>query len=85
MDFLGLSTITTGVIIIVISLFNFRHSSGSKSMSAIRAEMSDEQISKLSKMRPTRGVAVLGVYFGLFIVAAGVIEIAIIKWMWWGI
>ena len=85
MEFMGLSLIATGAIIFVISLLNSRHAPGSKSMAKIHEGLSGEQISKLSGLRPFRADARLGIYFGLFFIAVGIIRVAIVKWLWWGI
>ena len=85
MEFMGWSLIATGLIIIVISLLNYRHSPGSKSMEALRTGMRDERIHKISASRPPRAVAKLGVCFGLFFIVVGLVGIALVKWVWWGI
>ena len=80
-DFMGLSLIVTGMVIVAISLFNSRHSA-SKNLDAIRHGLSNKQIDKIFKTRPKRADANIGLYFGLFFIAVGAIRVAFVWWFW---
>ena len=84
MDFLGLSLIASGVVIIVVSLLHSRHSPDSEPMKKIREGLSGEQLSKLKELNPPRAAAHIGFWFGTAFVLVGVIRVALIQWLWWG-
>ena len=57
-DFMGLSLIVTGMVIVAISLFNSRHSA-SKNLDAIRHGLSNKQIDKIFKLGPSELTQIL--------------------------
>ena len=85
MEFMGVSLIVTGLVIIAFSLFNRRHPTSSKKHIAIHQRMTDDQIGKQFAQGLPRADAKLGIYFGLFFILVGCLRIGLIKWMWWGI
>ena len=81
-DFMGGILFFSGVVIVGISLYMSRHSKSSPNFDAIRHRMNDKQIGRILSTRPKRADATIGLYFGLFFIAVGLIRIAFVWWIW---
>lgn len=81
MSYFAIGLIVTGIVIIVISLLNFRHSPASQDYIAVHKNMSDERIEKQFSKGAPRSDAQMGIWFGVFLVVAGGIWQLLMSWV----